>query len=96
MVHQILHWVHHEKVGPTQTRDRGSSLCCHWLLQILYLLPWWGPKLQHMFQSLNMVHFHFPLNLRSQKLQNWIHVSYGTYVGCFSKAFLQSQLWAGM
>ena len=41
------------------------------------LQSWPGPKQEHMLWSLNMVHFHFTLNLRAHQLRQWISISRG-------------------
>ena len=40
----------------------ANRLNCHCSKEIM--LPWWGPELENISQSLNMVHFHFTLSLR--------------------------------
>ena len=36
------------------------------------ILPWWGYELKFVLQSLNMVHFHFKLNLRPHQLRGQV------------------------
>jgi hypothetical protein len=61
---------HQKEVGLTQkVGGCGNRFNRHWLPRISYCLGV-VPKLEHMLWSLNMVHFHSPINLRAHQLNS--------------------------